>query len=237
MNKRNSFFNNCKWPLSGLLLTVVLFTACKKDKTEFVQPPAAGLMAFNLAADKPAVGFSLSNNPLGNAALNYTGFTGTYLPIFIGEREVRTFDYTSGATIATANQDFKDSAYYSAFLIGANGTYRNLVVTDNFADVKPAAGKAWVRFINAIPDSTATTTVTIGEANENAAYASVSAFKQANAGDLNVAVSNGSTINKSRTINLEENKIYTVLFVGLPNQTDSTKAVQIRYIQNGTATE
>lgn len=235
MNNLRNVSRTFKIPFLLLLFTV-LFAACRKDKNDVTPIPAAGLMAFNLAADKPAVGFSLSGNQLGNTALTYTGYTGAYLPIYIGTREVRSFDFVTGSTIAISNKTFADSMYYSAFLVGANGSYRNVVVNDNFEQVTPVSGKAWVRYINAIPDSTTTTGVTIGEINENASYASVSDFRQVNTGALDISVKNGGSINSERTINVEENKIYTVLFVGLPNQTDTTKAVKIRFIQNGTAT-
>jgi hypothetical protein len=237
MKRMKNWMSQVKSPAMMLLASLLVFASCKKDKTEYVQPPAAGLMAFNLSLDKPSVGFSLSGNNFGNTPLGYAAYTGVYAPIYVGNREVRSFDYSNGSTIAISNTDFKDSSYYSAFLLGANGVYRNQVVEDNYADVKPVSGKAWVRYVNGIPDSVSTVSVTMGESNENASYGSVSPFKQVTAGALNLAVNNGSDINASRSINVEENKIYTVLFVGLPGQTDSTKAVSIRYIQNGTASE
>ncbi len=226
-------------PIAGLFLITLLFTACKKDDAPgYVNTPAAGLMAFNLAPDKSPVGFTLSGNNLGNAGLDYTGFTGAYLPIYVGSRELRSFDYNTGSTIAISNGEFKDSLYYSAFLLGANGVYRNVLVNDQLDSLAVVPGKAWVRYINAIPDSAANQTITIGTGtenpiNENAPFASVSGFRAVAAGPVNTAVNNGTNISVNRTIDMEENKIYTVLFVGLPDQTDPARAVQIRFIQNG----
>ena len=227
-----------KWPLYGLMLSVVLFAACKKDNdTVTVHQPAAGLMAFNLAADKSPIGFTLSSNPLGNSPINYGGYTGVYLPVYVGTREVRSFDYNTGSTIALSSQEFKDSSLYSVFLTGANGSYKNLVTTDDYSLVKPTTGKAWVRYVNAITDSTNVPSISIGEGSETAGYATASPFKAVNAGSLNVAANNGGGINVSRTINVEENKVYTILFAGQPGQTDSTKSVNIKYVLNGTASE
>ncbi len=237
MKKLKNVIGSYGLPLAGLLLTVLLFTACKKEDPKTIYTPAAGVMAFNLAPDKPAVGFTLSGNTLGNTVLNYTGYTGVYLPVYTGNREVRSVDYYMGSTIAISNNNFADSAYYSAFLLGANGNYRNVVVKDEVDLLTPVAGKAWVRYVNAIPDSASTPAITVGTNNENAPYATVAAFRQVNAGSVNFAISNGSTVNASRTINLEENKIYTVLFLGLPNPTDPANAAQIRFIQNGVATQ
>ncbi|HMI78940.1 MAG TPA: DUF4397 domain-containing protein [Ferruginibacter sp.] len=239
MKKLKNVMGSFGLPILGLVLTVLLFSACRKDNNDQVNnTPAAGVMAFNLAVDKPAVGFSLSGGAtLGNAPLNYTGYTGIYLPVYTGTREVRSFEYLSGSTIATSNSTFLDSAYYSAFLMGANGNYRNVVVKDQVNLVTPVAGKAWVRYVNAIPDSVSTVSVTIGANNETAPYATVSTFTMVDAGPVTFMVSNGSSINASRTITMEENKVYTVLLSGLPNSTDPEKSVQIKYIQNGTATQ
>jgi hypothetical protein len=228
-------------PVAGLFAVALLFTACKKLSPDYQPNPAAGLMAFNLAPDKPAVAFTLSGNVLGNSSLGYTSYTGVYLPVYVGTREVRTVDYNTGSTLALATGNFADSNYYSAFLLGANGSYRNVVVKDELSSLTAAGGKAWVRYVNAIADSTAAPLVTIGTGaenavNENAPYAKVSGFVQVNAGPVNTAVNNGGNIAASRTITLEENKVYTVLFSGLPNQTDSSKAVKVRFIQNGTIT-
>jgi hypothetical protein len=222
--------------LLGFLVVLVL-SACKKDDPVNTRTPAAGLVAYNLAPDKPAVGFTLSGNTFGNGILTYNGYTGNYLPIYIGNREVRSFDYNTGSTIAISNNTFKDSAYYSLFLVGNNGAYKNVVVEDNYDNVIPTSGKAWVRYVNAITDSVAKPTVTIGSiVNETANFSTVSNFKQVATGSINTSVTNGGNINVSRSLNFEENKIYTVLFVGSPNATDSSKAVKIRYIENGTAT-
>lgn len=236
--------NAVRWPAAGLFLTVMLFAACKKDENPGnIRTPAAGLMVFNLSPDKPAVGLSLSgsNLNLGVTGLGYNNFSGSYLPIYTGTRELRSFDYSTGSTIAISNGVFADSAYYSAFVLGANGNYQNVVVRDELDSLTAASGKAWVRYINAIPDSTGSPTVTItanGENvfNETASYGNLSSFNRVNAGTVSTSVSNEGSISASRNITLEENKIYTVLLTGLPGVTDSSKAVQIKFIQNGTIT-
>lgn len=234
-----------KLPLRQLAVVsalALLFAACKKDD-DTPQPavPVAGLMAFNLAPDQGAVSFSLSGNNLGSSTLAYNSYTGAYLPVYTGTREVKSFDNNSGNTLALATGDFADSMYYSAFLIGANGHYRNVLVQDHLDSLTVAAGKAYVRYINAIADSAAVPRVIIaaGEGNnltENAAYGNVSAFAPVNAGQVSVTVSNDSSINASRTITLEENKVYTVLLAGIPGAADTSKAVQVKFITNGTIT-
>lgn len=223
-------------PLIGLVLTAVLFTACSKnDSGDYTQPPFAQLMTFNLAPDKPAVGFTLSGNQLGNFPLGYTSYSGGYLPVFPGNRELRSFDANTGTTIALNSTTYEDSTYYSAFVVGTTGQYRNVVVKDNYDAVVPAAGKAWVRYVNAVADTAATPDITIAGTTEEAAFGKVSSFVQVNAGDVTFAINDGPDINASRTISLAENKVYTILFTGIPTSADPNLAVQIKFIENGTA--
>lgn len=227
-------------PLAALLVMALLFTSCMKNNTDIATQPstAAGLMAFNLAPDKAAVGFTLSNNQLRNPALGYTDFTGAYLPIYIGNREVRSVDYYTGSTIATTNGNFADSMYYSVFVVGNNGSYRNVLVQDNLSALTVSSGKAWVRYVNAITDSSARPVVNIGDGavNETAGYATVSSFVQVDAGSVSTTVQDGGNINAARTLTLEANKVYTVLLLGVPGSTEPGKSVQIRYITNGVIT-
>lgn len=242
MKKIMNFVRYSFRPIAGVVVAAFLLTACKKDiSPDYSDTPAAGFMAFNLAPDQLAVGFTLSGNILGNVPLGYTNFTGAYLPIYVGSREVRSFDYNTSSTIALTNVNFADSMYYSAFLVGANGSYRNVVVNDQLNGLTAAPGKAWVRYINAIPDSSSATVVTIAgngdnTNNESAPYGNVSSFKQVSAGSVNTSISNGGNISATRTITFEENRIYTVLFVGQPNQADPNKLVQVKFIQNGIVT-
>ena len=218
----------------------LLFAACKKDDAPQENPPVAGFMAFNLSPDQNAVVFSLSGNNVGASTLPYNGYTGQYYAINTGSREVRAFDYATNTTLATTPGNFADSMYYSSFLIGTSGNYSTVLVHDNLDSLPAVAGKAYVRYINAITDSsTAIPVVELaasGETSitENAAFGTVSSFKQVNAGELTTTVSDGTTALATRTITVEQNKVYTLLLSGIPGSADSTKAVQVKYIQNAT---
>lgn len=237
MKKLFSFLRLNIIPIAGIFLLVFVFSACKKLDTQPEQP-VAGLMAFNLVPDKVAVGVSISGNIFTNSPLYYTNYTGGYRGVFTGNRNLESYDYTSGESFATTSQLFKDSAYYSIFVMGANGDYRNVVVEDNLDSLPTTTGESFVRYVNAIPDSTQSPTVIISSNgtdvfNSAAAFATVSNFKGITPGDISIKVSNESTIDASRTILVEKGKIYTVLLTGVPNSTDSTKAVEIKFIENG----
>lgn len=225
----------------GILLLLIIFSACKKYDNKVTRTPSAGLMAFNLATDKDAVGISLSGNNLTNTPLSYTSFTGGYLPVYIGSREVKSIDAKTGTTLALNTQVFADSMYYSLFTVGKNGSYRNVIVNDSLTKMTVSTGHAFVRYINAIPDSTVSPMVNISYNGSNivntiAGFGTVSGFTKVNAGTINVGVNSGDSINATRSIPVEESKAYTILLTGMPRATDTTKSVKIKYITNGTIT-
>jgi hypothetical protein len=227
--------------LTGIVsLSLLLWSCSKFNDDNNNNTSAAGLMSFNLAPDQSGVYITLSGNNLNNTPLAYTSYSGVYQGIFPGDRPVQSFSYPSDSAIAQVNQVFTPNKYYSLFVIGANGHYQNLVTNDNFDSLAATSGKAFVRYINAIPDSSKPLVTIAANSNNvvntNAAFASVSDFATIDAGDVAVRVNNGSTVDASRNITLEQNKVYTVLLVGTPGATDTTRAVQIKYISNGTVT-
>lgn len=230
-------------PAGAFLGLAVLLSACSKfdnDNNGSNNTPVSGLLAFNLAPDQPAIGVALGNNSLTSSPLAYTSYNGVYQPVYSGVRTVETFDWTKDSTLGRQDFNFAPDKYYSLYLVGANGNYQNVISNDNFDSLTANSGKAFVRYVNAIPDSTLQPAVTIGSGgtnviSDNAPFKQVSDFKEISSGDVAVTVKSGTAIDATRTITLEQGKIYTVLLVGQPNQTDSAKAVQIKFIANGTA--
>ncbi|HKO82591.1 MAG TPA: DUF4397 domain-containing protein [Chitinophagaceae bacterium] len=237
-----NFFSSIRMrlvPVSCVVLVIVLLAACSKfdNDDNNNNSSAAGLMSFNLAPDQSAVGVALSGSNLTNAPLGYTNYSGTYQPIYPGNRAVESYNYNSDSSIATLNYNFETNKYYSLFVAGANGVYTNIVTRDNFDSLSSGSGKTYVRYINAIPDSTKPTVSITANGNDvinaPAGFSVVSDFVAADPGQVTITVKNGSTIDANRTISLEQGKVYTVLLTGLPEATDTTKAVQIKYILNG----
>lgn len=226
---------------SAILLSFVIFTACKKDIGNNNQIPVSKILAFNLTPDKSAVGIALSGNLLTNSALAYTNYTGGYLNIYPGDRSVESFDFMKDSAMASSNFNFEPNKYYSLFVTGNNNNYKNVIVKDDIDSLSSTSGKAYVRYMNAIPDSSAPT-VTISANGSNivnsaAAFSTASPFTGVNPGDINIAIANGASISANRTIKVESGRVYTVLLVGVPSATDSAKTVQIKYIQNGILTD
>ncbi len=232
--KRNSIWKN-KF-IYALAASVFLFSACKKD-VPVNNTPVSGLMAINLIPDQPAVDFIMSGNYLTRSPLVYTNYSGTYLSVYSGNRTVALGLANSDTTFSSTDYAFEPSKFYSVFAMGANGNYRNLVLNDNIDSLSTGSGFAFVRYVNAVPDSSKADFSITQNANNvlnaNASFATASDFKSVNPGDITVTAS-VENYSVNRTISVEKDKVYTVMLMGIPQATDTAKAVQIKYILNGT---
>lgn len=243
MNKILSCFRKSLLPVVAVVVAGVLFSACLKDNDgDNSQIPAAGLMAFNLAPDQQSLVIRLSGNSLTNSPLAYQSFTGVYQNIYTGNRSVGAFDYLASNPLVTTNHSFEQGKYYSLFVVGLDNKYKNVISTDNFDSLSASSGKAFVRYINAVTDSvnTANVTITSGGAsvvNDNAAYATVSEFKEVAPGEITIAVKSNNGVDVNRTISVEAKKVYTILLSGVPGETDEKSKVQIKFVTNGTLTD
>lgn len=209
-----------------VVLTIILFSSCKKSDAPEYNQNVAGLMAVNLATDQ-VVTMNISGNtftyPLGPG--NYNG---GYAGIYPGKRMVEAVSAYNYFSVASATYEFEVNKAYSSFIVGSDSLYQNVIVNDNI-DSTDANGKAFVRFINAIPGSKETTVAIGSSAAKAAVYAQVSPFEGISAGDLAVQLK-GDSISANRNINFEAKKVYTILLLPGENKSDS---VQIKYIING----
>lgn len=218
----------------GMLVITVLVISCNKDKNE-PNPDVAGLMTFHLVSDQPSIGVTLSGNTLPGSPYNYLGYTGYYANIFPGNRMIQS--YGGGSTpLLSSNYNFETGEYYSLFVVGANGVYRHIVVEDDYDSLTATAGRSYLRYINAIPDSVQAT-IGIGEPGGNlsftAPYGQVSDFQSVTAGSVTITVSANAVQDTTRTITLEEKRAYTVLLTGRRDATNENEKVQIRFVENG----
>jgi hypothetical protein len=216
-----------------------ILSSCHKDHDNNggVNIPVAGLMTFNLSPDQSNVGFAISGNNLTNAPLTYPNYNGNYQRIYTGQRTIDAYDYyTSSGTLASVPGNFDSARYYSVFLIGDSGHYRNVLVNDNFDSLSGTTGQAYIRYINAIPDSVTAPAITVTAGGTNVindvpSFGTVSPFKAITPGDISIGLTSTAGIDTSRTITLEQRKVYTILLIGVPGS--STTPPGIRYIANG----
>ena len=106
--------------------------------------------------------------------------------------------------------------------IDANGNYKNMITEDNLDSLPTSTGNAFVRYINAIPDSSGPM-VTIASngtnvESGNASFVKVSEFTGIAPGDIFAAVNINATISADRTFSVEKDKVYTILLVRRPKE-------------------
>src|SRR5450432_545393 len=106
MKKLFFFVRQNTIPLTGFLLMMFLFSACKKTLDTGSQPPVAGLMALNLVPDKASVNVTVSGQNFTNFPLLYTNYTGGYLGVYAGNKTIASYDFNSGTMLATTSQLF-----------------------------------------------------------------------------------------------------------------------------------
>lgn len=223
--------------LFTLLLGMASLSSCLKDNGNNTQAPVAGLMAFNLSPDAPAIGFTLSGNNFTNTPLAYTNYTGGYLGIYAGTRPVVAFDAISGNVLAGSDYTFDQEKYYSLFLV-KDTSYHNILVRDKIDTLAGTSGIAYVRYINAVPGLGSPMVKITQNGNDvingNANFGTVSDFSAVQAGQITIKINSNDTLQVERTISVDERKVYTALLSGKPGVSDSSKAVSIKYITNGT---
>jgi hypothetical protein len=235
MKERNLFFNLKTWAVTAIAASSLLFTACNKDDDDTNDTNLAGVMAFNLAPDGRAVGFVASDRLITGNPIVFNSYTGAYLGVLPGSQTVGAVNFIGGGTLTSETFNFEADKYYSIFLVGNDPDYDQVIVEDKL-ETLATSSQAFVRYVNAIPDpSNPTVTVAVNGTNvinEAAAFKTVSEFTAIDPGAVTITVSNGGTISATRTINLDAQKVYTILLSGKPGGAGEF-AVQVKFIQNG----
>lgn len=227
--------------LTGMLMIIaagVLFSSCNKnDDSDQPDLAVAGLMGFNMAPDQYAIGITLDGSSISNVPIGYDSYTGMYVAVFAGNRQLRTYGMSNSNLLAENSVVFDTSKYYSVFFMGANGNYRHVIAEDKFDELSGANGKAYVRFIQSIPDSTDSRVVISGNGtnwvDQDAGFGDISEFVAVDPGEIAISVNNSADVALSRTITVEAKKIYTVLIMGHPDSQLPEAEGSIRFISNG----
>lgn len=225
---------------SLLIASFSIFISSCNKKSDTPERAGSGLMVVNLAADRNAIGFYVDGGSITYSPLAFTNYNGGYQPIYAGSRTVSAFDFNIGSTLASADQNFEEGKYYSAFLMGNNNGYETVVAHDNLDSLQALGTQTYVRFVNAVADSSVATSVRTTQMENQPVempvpFKTVSGFEAAHSGDISVELLRNGSIATQRTLNLEPNKVYTVLLAGIPGNSGSD-SLQIKYITNGTVT-
>ena len=210
MNTQNFFIRSKAYIVSASLLVLL---SCSKNSQDTSTTPAASVMAFNLAPDKSNVAFAVSGSRLGNTVLNFAQYSGNYLGAPPGDKVVQAFDNNSSNTIfASTSYTFQTDKFYSVFFVGKGAHYANLVVNDDISSLSGSSGNAYIRYVQAIPDSTSAFNVVVTNAggtiiSDVVGFPMISTFKAVTPGQITISVTNGNDITLNKSITTEVNHI------------------------------
>lgn len=221
-----------------LLLAVLIFSACNKTSPDNNNNTTdAGLLPFNLAPGTSA-GIDIAGTAIITGALNFPNYTGQYLPVSPGSKIIDTYKYgRKDSVYASTAYEFTARRFYSLFLIGFNGKYKNLIVADKVDSSMIGNAKAYVRYINGIADSSDQHfLVTRGPStvlDTTIKYTGVGAVRPIEPGELTFSVMDGTNVKATKIVTLESNKLYTIIMYGVPSATDDVNKVKVSNIING----
>ena len=223
---------------TAFIMAVGLFSACKKSSDDNNNTTDnAGLLPFNLAPGT-SISIGVAGNAIITGALNFPNYTGEYIPVAPGTKIVDSYKFGQKDSVyASTAFEFTANRFYSLFLIGFNGHYKNLVIADRVDSSIIGTSKSYVRYVNAIADSADQHfVVTRGPStvsDTTLKYTGVGAVRPIDPGELTFSVYDGATVKASKIVTMEANKLYTVILYGIPSATDETNKVKVAHIING----
>lgn len=222
----NIYKQTRKW-MAGICAVCLLslLSSCLKDtRSNAPQPPVAYLAFIQTLPGEQPLDFYLNSNKVNTVPIMY-GNSIDYIRAFTGTR-IANF-YLQGSTtnliVADTIQLKQDSAY-TLFLVNTTSKPQTLFLADTL--VKPADGKASLRFVNTSPNSTAVDLAIKGGAVLVAgkSFKGHSSFVQLNGNtsyNLEVRQAGTSTVLASLdNVNLGSGVVYTFWLQGLIGNTD-----------------
>jgi hypothetical protein len=151
-----------------------------------------------------------------------------YLSAFSGNRAFNVTKKNNLNSLKSLQYTLKPNLGYSIFVVNTLANIELLMLEDDL--VKPAAGKAKIRFVNLSPDGGALSLNVNGAATDlvtNKAFKEFSAFEVVDAAEsvnFNIKNTTGGAIDATITnIKIEDGKVYTVYAKGLKANNDDTK--------------
>jgi hypothetical protein len=220
----------------GLALLCLLLSSCLKNNSADTAPPTALLTVIQASPDEPALDVFLNGDRANVTPLTFgTGID--YFSAIAGQRTANFFiDGSTSAAIVSSQITLQQNMAYSLFLDGPAASPGTLFLTDSL--IKPASGKAGVRFVDLSPDAPAVDLAIQGGATitANKSFQGYTSFLQVQ-GQSNftfqVLKSGTSTVLATLSnVSLTNGYLYTVMFEGLNASTNSSDKLNIIMITN-----
>lgn len=222
--------------IAGVGCILLMLSSCVKTNTASVLQQTALLTVIQASPDEPPLSFFINGQAMTQNPLSY-GSGLNYFSVITGQTLTGTFYQASNFTpVASGQLNISANTAYSLFLDSTAANPGMLLLTDSL--VKPASGKAGIRFVNLSPDAPAVDLVIQG----GQTITSNKSFK-GHTGFLPVTVPSGAIFQvvKAGTTTvlatysagtITANNLYTLIFEGLNTPLNSTDQLSIDVITN-----
>ena len=226
MKISNTFKATSKLLIAAITLSVAM-VSCSDDENVPVPEQISGLSVIHASPTTEKLDFFVENKKANSIDFAYTNKI-DYLNLISGSRKLSINKKGIATPVLSETMTLNPSIGYSLFIIDKFETVKFLMLTDDL--VKPAAGKAKVRFVNVSPDAPALNLAIAGKTTDlftNKSFKEYSSFEAIDAAEkVTFNVKNKETDAVETTIadvKIEDGKIYTIWVKGLKSATDDTK--------------
>jgi len=221
---------------AGFVMLSLMLSSCLKNNNPAPAIPTALITVIQASPDEQPLDFYLNGNKVNVAPLTYgTGID--YFTAIAGERTANFYDYgTYSPIVATAQFTLEQNMAYSLFLDSLPAKPGILLLTDTL--VKPASGKAGVRFVDLSPDAPAVdlaiqsgATITTNKSFKG--YTSFIPVPGQSNFTFEILKSGTSTVLATMpNVSLTNGYLYTVILEGLNTSTNSADQLNIIMLNN-----
>ncbi|MEP0711351.1 MAG: DUF4397 domain-containing protein, partial [Algoriphagus sp.] len=201
--------------LASLAATVGL-TSCLDDNDPIEYPDAGYISIYNGAPNNNGVIVYADQNQVNDFSLDYSEVL-PYKNFFPGDRTFKFSEPNSLTSLLEKEFEIKVDSVYSMFMLEDAGVLDAVLVDDDWSE--PSAAEAQIRMINLSPDAGSVSLI-IDEAQtplfSNVAFKSNTAFESLDnkVYTLKVISSTGETLATATSIELKENRVYTLVVRG-----------------------
>jgi hypothetical protein len=222
--------------VAGLAMLSLMLSSCLKNTNSPANLPTALITVIQASPDQPALDFYLNGDRVNQVPLSYgTGID--YFSAIAGQRTANFFvDGSTLGPIATASITLEQNMAYSLFLDSVSSKPGVLFLADTL--VKPANGKAGVRFVDLSPDAPSVDLAIQGGATvtTNKSFKAYSSFTpvpgQSNFTFEILKKGTNTVLATLSNVTLINGRLYTVMLEGLNSSTNSADKLSIIMITN-----
>lgn len=213
----------------------LMMSSCLDNVENTPLPPTAYVSIYQGSPDAPALDIFADANKVNRDPMEFSQVL-AYSPFFPGDRNFRFAPFNSATSLLEKEFELKADSVYSLFVINEIAALDAILVKDVWEE--PTVSKAQLRLVHLSPDTEGLDLLVNQTSNpliEDSEYRTVSSFEELDPGNVILKVRStetGETLLTSGTLDLEGNRVYTLVVRGLKNENSGPKKLDIQLITN-----